>query len=386
MPLLREYSSIHLRRTPPYITLGDRKIRVKMIQLTKHFGGFRLFALASMAVLLSGCGRGGVEVYQIPKETATKSPPPEQAHSGMPHLHWDKLPAGWTEQPPTKMRAASFLIKGENDLGAEMAAMPFPGMGGKDLMLVNMWREQIGLAAVTDEELPKLTAKAVVAGLDGKLFDISGSVKEGEEKPRDRIIVALVSKDEFTWFFKLQGDAGLVGSQRPAFLDFLKNVTIDSADAHGPVTASAPPSARAGLPGWIVPANWKAEQPSSSMLLAQFGIAGDAGAGTVTVSQLGGAAGGLTANLNRWRGQLGLAPVSTAEAENSAKTIDVSSGKATFVELSGKSARTGQPEDMIVVMVPQAGSTWFYKLTGDKSLVAKEKEAMLKFVKTVNYN
>jgi len=122
------------------------------------------------------------------------------------------------------------------------------------------------------------------------------------------------------------------------------------------------------------------------MLLAQFGIAGDAGAGTVTVSQLGGAAGGLTANLNRWRGQLGLAPVSTAEAENSAKTIDVSSGKATFVELSGKSARTGQPEDMIVVMVPQAGSTWFYKLTGDKSLVARERDAMLKFVKTVNYN
>src|SRR5207302_1076337 len=62
-------------------------------------------------------------------------------------------------------------------------------------------------------------------------------------------------------------------------------------------------------PEWQVPAGWK-EVSSGPMLAAKFIVAGpDEAQAVVNVSVAGGEGGGLLANVNRWRNQLGLAPV-----------------------------------------------------------------------------
>lgn len=62
---------------------------------------------------------------------------------------------------------------------------------------------------------------------------------------------------------------------------------------------------------WTLPAGWT-EKPSSGMRLASFAVSGAAGEGQVSVIALAGEAGGVVANVNRWREQVGL-PAKSAE-------------------------------------------------------------------------
>jgi len=69
-----------------------------------------------------------------------------------------------------------------------------------------------------------------------------------------------------------------------------------------------------GLPfTWIVPGGWEAGK-TSSMRLASYNVPMAGGeTGDFSLVQLGGGAGGTMANINRWRGQVGLEPATPEE-------------------------------------------------------------------------
>jgi hypothetical protein len=126
--------------------------------------------------------------------------------------------------------------------------------------------------------------------------------------------------------------------------------------------------------------------------VAKFSIAGDGGTtATVNVSRSAGNGGGLAANVNRWRNQLGLAPADEKEMAGLSTTVALAApgstvtGKAAFVDMSGTDARTGQPVRLVGAMVPLSEETWFYKLMGDAKIVQREKETFSRFVETVKY-
>ena len=343
-----------------------------------------LTTLISAALLLTGCQKEEITVYRVPKEMPGQAVAPhaEAPAAARPHVHWDKLPDGWREEPSSGNRAATFSIAGADGKRAEVAAIGFPGMGGSDLQFVNLWREQLGLAPLAEDELPKLVQPAVIAGADGKLFDITGATKTGGAQPADRIIVALHKTEGTSWFIKLTGDPALVEQQKPAFIAFLKGVSLhmesDGAPERPATTASAAPAPASGKPPWLVPAHWKALAPGA-MQAAKFSIDGKA---EVTAVFLGGMGGALKANLDRWRGQLGLAPAAESEVDQQAKPFAALGDSARLVELSGTDQAKGNPADMIVLVVPSGNGTWFYKLMGEKSVVAKEKDALVAFVKS----
>jgi hypothetical protein len=118
-------------------------------------------------------------------------------------------------------------------------------------------------------------------------------------------------------------------------------------------------------------------------LLAKFAVSDSEGKAEVTVSSFAGMAGGLAANVNRWRGQLGLSPLSTADAEKEASSLDVLGGKAMLVDMTGE--KGGQKTRLTAVIVPREGQTWFYKLMGHASVAEREKAAFIKFVQSVRY-
>src|SRR5262249_19498648 len=156
--------------------------------------------------------------------------------------------------------------------------------------------------------------------------------------------------------FKLNGDDELVSQQKPAFVDFLKSVSFESASvqqglppSHPPTggseTAAAEPSpaqgSGEGRPGWQVPAAWK-EIAGGPFLVAKFSIgSGDKQQTSVNVSMSQGQGGGLLLNVNRWRGQLGLAPFSEADVTKQMTSVDTAGGKAMFVDMTGTDAKTG---------------------------------------------
>jgi len=345
-------------------------------------------ALLLIPLLLSGCKEEQITVYRVPKEMPGErggSPSVTQAQgAARPHVHWDKLPAGWREESSSGNRAATFSITGGPGQRAEVAAIGFPGMGGSDLQFVNLWREQLGLEPLTDDQLPKLTQSVTIAGADGKLFDLTGAAKAGSAQPAERIIVALHKAEGISWFIKLTGDAALVEQQKAPFIGFLKGLSLhreaDGTSTAPPPTASAAPAGgSSGAPNLKPPAHWKAQTPGA-MQAAKFRIGEGKASAEMTAVFLGGMGGALKANLDRWRNQLGLPAAADSEVEKQAPLFPALGDGVRIVELSGTTG--GDAADMIVLLVPEGRGTWFYKLMGEKNVVAMEKNALIALVKS----
>lgn len=107
----------------------------------------------------------------------------------------------------------------------------------------------------------------------------------------------------------------------------------------------------------------------------------------IAVSVFPGDVGGVVANINRWRSQIGLGPVAPDEISGMTSDLDVNGTKATVVDFKADAVPSGktQPPRMIVVTVRNAGNSWFFKMTGDAPLVEGQKEPFLQFVKSVKF-
>ncbi len=134
---------------------------------------------------------------------------------------------------------------------------------------------------------------------------------------------------------------------------------------------------------WKAPAHWKTKTGSAmrkgSYTVTAEGMEGEA---DLSITAFPGDVGGDLANLNRWRGQVKLPPVSQAEFETTTQHLDRGELHMTFAELVG-TGNTGKPERILGAMVPHAGATWFFKMQGPDALVAKEKAAFMALLDTV---
>ena len=130
---------------------------------------------------------------------------------------------------------------------------------------------------------------------------------------------------------------------------------------------------------WTAPSHWKA-MPTSAMRKASFTIAGEGGAAELAISAFPGNVGGELANLNRWREQVKLPPVTQAEFETSAQRLEKNGLRMTVVDLGGSGAGA---QRILGAMIPHGNATWFVKLTGPDAIVAKEKPAFLAFLETI---
>jgi len=371
------------------------------------------YAAAVIVAALVGCGQHGIEVYRTAKEPAA-APEQAQAPAGLPAGHPDtanpaptlewKLPAGWQEVPAGEMRVASFRVPGKDGKQADVSVIPLPGMAGGDLGNVNRWRGQVGLPAVTEPDLVKVGQPVQMDGQAAQLYDQGGQDPTSGEKTR--ILAALLRRAGVAWFFKMTGGDELVAQQKSAFVAFLESVKFTAAPAapaapagelppsHPPIggtmppmagPAGAAPAASGDKPEWQVPPGW-AEVPGGQFLVAKFTLAGAGAAqAAVNVSASAGDGGGLVGNFNRWRGQLGLAPLADAEVAKVVTELEVSGGNAKLVDLTGTDARTRQKARLIGAMIARGGQTWFFKLMGDETIVEREKPAFTTFLKTVKY-
>jgi hypothetical protein len=148
--------------------------------------------------------------------------------------------------------------------------------------------------------------------------------------------------------------------------------------ASGMAQTAVPTAGGAGLT-WTAPSHWKAK-PSSAMRKGSFAVAGEGGEADLSITAFPGNVGGELANLNRWREQVKLPPVSQEEFDRTAQRSEKNGLRRTVVDLVG----TGPGAQRILgAMIPHGSATWFVKLTGPDALVAKEKPAFLAFLDTI---
>lgn len=130
--------------------------------------------------------------------------------------------------------------------------------------------------------------------------------------PAQRLIAVMIPLPETTWFLKIMGPASDVATDEGDFRHFVESISIGK---------------DSGLE-WKAPESWK-KQPPGPMESAVYRT----GQGVkVSISKLTSGQ-DLLANINRWRGQIGLKPADTPDVPNMTKPISVGEIASTWVDL-----------------------------------------------------
>lgn len=156
----------------------------------------------------------------------------------------------------------------------------------------------------------------------------------------------------------------MCGCSRPkvAVYDAPKDQAVPLTAA-APVAQDASAPAPPGLPlAWKVPSGWT-EQAGSEMRVATLLPPSAKGKAELSIIQLSGEAGGDLANVNRWRGQIGLQPVTSLAGQT--KTVGTPAGQTLVVDLKGD-----QGQAMLAAILKDGDARWFFKLSGPVAAVA----------------
>ena len=130
---------------------------------------------------------------------------------------------------------------------------------------------------------------------------------------------------------------------------------------------------------YILPAGWT-EKPGSQFRVASFEISENGKTVDVSVIPLPlRGMPGAADNVTRWRGQIGLPPVTENEAAKLAEKVFVGDQPAELYDLDGGGQR------IIAVSYRRDDTAWFFKMTGDAALVEAQKPAFISFLKTVQF-
>ena len=130
---------------------------------------------------------------------------------------------------------------------------------------------------------------------------------------------------------------------------------------------------------WDLPENWV---PSSghSMRLASFDIPFSNGVGDLSIVSLSGSSGGLLANVNRWRGQVDLGPISESDILTVSTVGESKMGAFRIFRMINES----NPQNAIIAAVlPTGDETFFIKLTSSKKGILELQTVFEKFCSSI---
>ena len=164
---------------------------------------------------------------------------------------------------------------------------------------------------------------------------------------------------------------------------------------HPPIPGGAAPAAGAAMAGsdiqpqiaaglalrWKAPAQWQIK-PAGSVRKGSYKVVGAGGAeADMAITAFPGDTGGLVANVNRWRSQVGLGEQTQAQIEAALELLDANGLHMDVVDVTGK-GQTG-PVRLLGAIVPHQGQTWFFKMVGPEPVVAAERAAFTAFLRTI---
>ena len=165
-----------------------------------------------------------------------------------------------------------------------------------------------------------------------------------------------------------------------------------------PVVASAPatpamdpgsakaPAARTPKAPWTIPPEWQERPNASGMRLASYGVtAPDGRSVDISVTALGEQAGTELDNVNRWRGQVKLAPLTEEQLATARDPVKVGTESAYLYDMVSQEAMLDgkYKTRVLATILPAGGMTVFFKATGEADLVAGEKQRFIGWLASV---
>ena len=127
---------------------------------------------------------------------------------------------------------------------------------------------------------------------------------------------------------------------------------------------------------WTVPDGWEDTGEKSSMRIFTLAVKENK-ALLIKGFAFKGNLGGELANVNRWRGQIGLGPIKEEELAKNLEVIESKAGKAKLVDISNNGTQ------MLAVLLPYKGFTYSFKIQGKADEVKTQKKTLIEFVKSL---
>ncbi len=236
---------------------------------------------------------------------------------------WE-LPQGWARDPGNQFRFAT-LRRGSTQISVSKLPLPPDDVDGYVLANINRWRGQIMLPPVTKAQLPKITKSVELSDRSAIIYD-SGPTVSSPARP--------------------QATSG----------------------NSSPISYEAPD-------GWR-------EEGRRPMRLVTFTVERDEKKIEILLSQLGPSAGSLVANVNRWRGQIGLGSADEGDINNDFKSIEVDGNEAKYIQIVAEDTN----QVIFVVIVQRPDLTLFVKLTGDRTLAEAETANFEAFARSIRFS
>lgn len=144
-----------------------------------------------------------------------------------------------------------------------------------------------------------------------------------------------------------------------------------------------PPTPAGGALRWTLPAGWTESAGGQMRFATLKPPASVKGKIDASVVVLPGPAGGELANVNRWRGQIGLAAIDEAALAAARKVIRTKAGPLNVYDFTSD----GTPRSRLVAGLTQAaGNTWFVKLTGDAEAVGAARGDFMKLLGSLSFD
>jgi len=360
------------------------------MRISKYF----IVCLTLSAAFLVSCEKNSeIKVYRVSKAPLEQSAPQQQdmmpTNTAAPRMPGGlaraaetavTTPPNWESQPLSQMRQASFLVKGDNGAVADVSFVSLGSAAGNVLENVNRWLGQLGQPPITEQKLGEMAQRLHTSLGDMTIVDLAGLPDNADPSRDGRVIAAMLTTANSTLFFKMRGNADLAEAQKADFIKWVAAVCDAQTQAGPPRVAAAPPQATNALQvKWKTPEGWT-EVPPSSMRYASFSApAEDGGKIDISIVTFPGDGGSDADNINRWRGQMGLAPVEANDVTS--QVTPLKTGNTTFstTDIAGNKTRT------IAAWTRRGGRVWFFKATGPTAAVEKEKPNFVKFIESVRF-
>jgi len=294
-----------------------------------------------------------------------------------------------------------------------------PGAAGGMLQNINRWRAQVSQPPLSEADLAALE-RVPMLGTEAPFMVAEGTFSgmRGTESKANYALAGVVTQvGGQSIFVKMTGPAEAVQEQVPAFRRFVASLSMKGGgSAPAAAMAAADPHAghdhaghdhahdhghdhgAAGTTGaeedlfdprnlaWKAPEGWERglERP---MRLVTYSPEG-APEAECYVTALQGMGGGVLPNINRWRNQMALEPI-TEEGLASLDTVTILGEQVPLLDIEGAFTGMGGPtqEDYgMLGAIREVGShTLFIKMTGPASAIAEARPAFVTFCESLVY-
>jgi hypothetical protein len=265
------------------------------------------------------------------------------------------LPDRWELVSGGGVRFATIYVpSGDKALELSVSRMSLPEEDRDSMILwnINRWRGQMGLESIKPEQRDETTETITANGKNITVVNLTGRYNEKGMKG---------------------GGAGGFGMGMSGF-------------NHPPIGDGGAPG-KTGFDETLLtcepPESW---QPSAltSFRKAAYEVKDASNPDESVEITISSAGGSDLDNVNRWRGQIGLGPVTLDQLDEAFRPFDVGSQQGRLVELIGPE-NVSPRKAMYVIMVEANQRMWFIKLIGDASLAEREKQRFEAFAKTVEF-